>query len=373
MIRFLCGETRAQLATLESESVQTVVTSPPYWGLRDYGLEPSIWDGNPECVHEWGEEKMSSQRLRNGAKGGLHEDRTTTKLLVNTTLPQGSLCRCGAWRGCLGLEPTPDAYVAHLVEVFHAVWRVLRKDGTLWLNLGDSYAGSRGLKPKDLVGIPWRVAFALQAAGWTLRQDIIWAKPNPMPESVTDRCTKAHEYVFLLTKGARYFFDAEAIKEPAVAGAAGSKFTAGKTATAQPGHQAGARVESDKRNKRDVWTVASQPYAEAHFATFPPKLVEPTIAAGSRAGDLVLDPFGGSGTTALVAKALGRDCALIDQNAEYMRLARKRCGEEERPLRRWALEKGLILPSGAESGAGEDSNPLPAKIPQIKMTLPLIP
>jgi DNA modification methylase len=259
----------------------------------------------------------------------------------------------------IGLEASPDAFVAKLVEVFREVRRVLRDDGTVWLNLGDSYNGSgkagnnpeyaarhtafgkpmeagyhgkpvriKGLKPKDLIGIPWRVAFALQADGWYLRQDIIWHKPNPMPESVRDRCTKAHEYVFLLSKSGRYYFDSEAMREPAVKGAAGSSFNTGKTAEHQLGRSSDVeRVEDGKRNRRSVWTVATRPYRGAHFATFPPALIEPCILAGSRPGDIVLDPFMGSGTTAAVALQHGRQYLGCELNAEYGALQAERINE----------------------------------------------
>jgi site-specific DNA-methyltransferase (adenine-specific) len=248
--------------------------------------------------------------------------------------------------------------VQSLVEVFSEVRRVLRDDGTMWLNLGDSYAGGGGIspdspsyatskqstqkgsikgcvkpqgiiKPKDLIGIPWRVAFALQADGWYLRQDIIWHKPNPMPESVTDRCTKAHEYVFLLSKSARYYYDAEAVKEASI------EFDrTPHRARVDPDERKG---ESDDRidgvsqcgvtatrNRRSVWTIATQPYSGAHFATFPPKLIEPCILAGSKPGDIVLDPFGGSGTTAGVALEHGRQAVLCELSEDYAGLIPER-------------------------------------------------
>ncbi len=308
------GDVREALRRLPDNSVHSVVTSPPYWGLRDYGVE-----------------------------------------------------------GQLGLEPTPEEYVQNMVEVFREVRRVLRDDGTLWLNLGDSYAGSgkgawdnpssrvkevyipkstdykhipkvpSNLKPKDLIGVPWRVAFALQADGWYLRSDIIWEKPNAMPESVRDRPTKSHEYIFLLSKSKKYFYDNEAIKEPAVTG------------------------DGITRNKRTVWSVATKPYAGAHFAVFPPDLIEPCILAGvpekccdkcgapyerviKRTGHknkrepahatdelrptcdcnagvtsgVVLDPFMGSGTTLLVATEHGRQAIGIELNPEYIKLAHQR-------------------------------------------------
>lgn len=356
------GDCRALLAQMDSDSVNCVVTSPPYWGLRDYGVE-----------------------------------------------------------GQLGLEATPTEYVEKMVEVFRDVRRVLRPDGTLWLNLGDCYAtgsgkvgehpgggeqGARwrgdvdrvrddkrgyrgerlangrgdqpavlrvktratrdgthagkhtamaamgpmtqpnrmpipGLKPKDLVGIPWRVAFALQADGWWLRSDIVWSKPNPMPESVTDRPTKAHEYLFLLSKSEKYFYDAGAIREPQQAPEASTPddraraFSRRRAAT--PGaYQDALTPEGNgvpwedrdgKRNKRSVWTIATEPFAGAHFATFPRKLVEPCIKAGCPGGGLVLDPFGGSGTVAQVAADLGRRWILLELNPAYAELARARAAQ----------------------------------------------
>jgi DNA modification methylase len=291
------GDCLAVLASLPDQSVQCCVTSPPYFGLRDYGHAEQI-----------------------------------------------------------GLEPSPAEYVAKLVEVFRQVRRVLKDDGVCWVNLGDSYAsgeigrhdgynptragnsgtnkpfGDRqqtklvtGIKPKNLLGIPWRVAFALRADGWYLRQDIIWAKPNPMPESVTDRCTKAHEYLFLLTKSARYYWDAGAMKETPVKGAAGSLFNAGKTATHQMGRSSDAeRIDNETRNRRSVWSIATQPYAGAHFAVMPPKLVEPCILAGSRLGDTVLDPFSGSGTVGAVATGHGRRYLGIELNPDYLALSVER-------------------------------------------------
>jgi DNA modification methylase len=282
--------------------------------------------------------------------------------------------------GQIGLEQTPDEFVAKLVEVFREVRRVLRDDGTVWLNLGDSYSGSGkgpsgnlgkkhdernmwqsenakhtskiipdGLKPKDLIGIPWRVAFALQADGWYLRQDIIWHKPNPMPESVTDRCTKAHEYIFLLSKGPRYYFDSEAMQEDAIYGARGSEFHTGKTGAHQIGRASSGPRQSkvrgefngktnalagreafrairDTRNRRSVWTVATKPFKGAHFATFPPDLIEPCVLAGCPEGGTVLDPFGGAGTTGLVAARNNRNSILCELNREYAAMAAERIG-----------------------------------------------
>ena len=330
--RILEGDCRGLLAGLPGGSVQTVVTSPPYFGLRDYWVPPTDWPA------------VDYRTLA----GSVHVE---------------------PMRCCLGLERAPDAFVGHLVLVMREVRRVLRDDGTVWLNLGDSYAGSWGAqsrgstsaladrsvsaqqilahpkrtrtgsipaaadyKAKDLLGIPWMVAFALRADGWYLRSDIIWAKPNPMPESVTDRPTKAHEYVFLLSKSARYFYDADAVREPAQDW--GTRDRSGPLYDGDVGPQNGHTGLRDLnyaetgRNKRSVWTVATQPFPGAHFATFPPKLVEPCILAGSREGDTVLDPFAGAGTTGMVALRHGRSFVGIELNPEFVQLARERIIED---------------------------------------------
>jgi DNA modification methylase len=315
--RILVGDVFTRLRELPDESVNCVVTSPPYWGLRDYGVA-----------------------------------------------------------GQIGLEKTPQEFIAKMVNVFREVRRVLRPDGTCWVNMGDSYSAqpnqrvqksegrddvagwkqatnngscgvdsrsAPGLKPKDLVGMPWRLAFALQDDGWWLRQDIIWSKPNPMPESVTDRCTKAHEYLFLLTKSAKYHYDADAICEPVsiatkarlsqnVGDQAGSEraHAGGKTNGNMKAVGRGAGWRDDPanipetRNKRSVWEIATQPFAEAHFATFPRKLVEPCIRAGCPTGGVVLDPFNGSGTTGLVALAERCSYIGIELNPEYAAMAERR-------------------------------------------------
>jgi len=336
------GDCRALLAAMEPQSVHCCVTSPPYFGLRDYGVD-----------------------------------------------------------GQIGLEPTPDEFVAAMVAVFREVKRVLRDDGTLWLNLGDSYAANRtyqvnstkggpkhgpgqaaggkgsvvpdGLKPKDLIGIPWRVAFALQADGWYLRQDIVWHKPNPMPESVRDRCTKAHEYIFMLSKSPRYYYDIDAIKEPVLESSlarikqanfanqkGGDKdyqhtgqnanrsmrktlenFAA--AANKQDGHGRRHAGFNDRffsqdegkptRNRRSVWSVSTKPLKGAHFATFPPDLIEPCILAGCPIGGTVLDPFGGAGTTGLVAQQHGRNAVLLELNPEYAAMARERIDAPTKPVK----------------------------------------
>lgn len=302
-VDILQGDCVAVLKTLDSNSVHTCVTSPPYFGLRDYGVD-----------------------------------------------------------GQIGLEQTPEDFVNRLVSVFREVHRVLRDDGTLWLNLGDSYYNYRpgkgqalakqsvsntkqdlpdvcarrgnklnGLKEKDLIGIPWRVAFALQADGWYLRQDIIWHKPNPMPESVQDRCTKAHEYIFLLSKSPKYYFNNKSIKEPSKVSSKGIRFGGSKYGDSNdPKHatkSGNVSKEYDFANKRSVWTVTTKPYKGAHFATFPQDLIEPCILAGAPEGGLVLDPFGGSGTTGVVANKLNRNAVLIELNPEYISLAHRRITE----------------------------------------------
>ena len=338
------GDVREVLKTLDDESVQCVVTSPPYWGLRDYGT--ATWEGGDEgCEHTINDGTYDPK------KGKVVErpDRSSDK----------SCCiRCGAKRidAQLGLEPTPEEYVENMVSVFQEVKRVLRKDGTVWLNLGDSYArqggdssktgrhwdgrkdnpstghnryaNKIGLKNKDLVGIPWRVAFALQADGWYLRSDIIWNKPNPMPESVTDRPTKSHEYIFLLTKSAKYYYDHEAIKEkgeyPAgtrAAKASDARSSMGFVNSRPPEY----KIYDGTRNKRSIWKITTKPYKEAHFATFPEELPETCIKAGTQKGDVVLDIFAGSGTTLRVASKLGRKGIGIELNPEYIKILKKRC------------------------------------------------
>lgn len=316
-------DTRETLRTLPEASVHTVCTSPPYFGLRDYGT------GDKQ----------------------------------------------------IGLETTPDEFVAALVDVFREVKRVLRDDGTLWVNLGDSYAGGggfnpnspsnlngskqvtskgsirgaigvpNGLKPKDLIGIPWRVAFALQADGWYLRQDIVWAKPNPMPESVTDRCTKSHEYVFLFAhpdSGGKYYYDNEAVKEPSVTNDARRPYTSegAKQLDGRSEWRSGEKRDGgdfSKRNRRSVWSVPTAPYQGAHFATWPPELVRPMVLAGCPVDGTVLDPFSGSGTTGMVALQEGRNYIGCDINPDYLPLAERRVREEPAPVDTGAQDEGDAL------------------------------
>jgi len=338
------GDSLATLRTMPDECTQCCVTSPPYWGLRDYGT--ATWDGgDPNCDHSTA--RSRGDDILKGDKQG-----TSAGSRPNTT----KLCKCGAKRidQQLGLEQTPEIYVAKMVEVFREVRRVLKDDGTLFLNLGDSYAsdykgqggpskkqlsnaGSRykmnqrlnhGLKPKDLVGIPWMLAFALRADGWYLRQDIIWHKPNPMPESVTDRCTKAHEYIFLLSKSAKYYYDHDGVKvkthtKPHRMGSKKHKNNNDRN----DGDRQDVVIGGEYRNKRSVWTMTTRPYKGAHFATFPPDLIRPCILAGCPQGGTVLDCFGGSGTTGEVAEMEGRNSILIELNPDYIGLAERRTSQ----------------------------------------------
>jgi len=380
-ITIIQGHVLNELPYLEPESVQMCVTSPPYWGLRDYGLPPQIWDSVDGCVHEWGDETISEAGRNDGGRDiGGRKGNYQGNGPHKTDISQGQFCQlCGAWRGSLGLEPTPELFIKHLTDIFREVRRVLKKDGVCFLNLGDSYASNpgsvsfrrdraevlpkgkriprgsgrwgggnmpavNGLKPKDLVGIPWRVALSLQADGWWLRSDIIWSKPNPMPESVTDRPTRSHEYLFLLTKSQKYYYDADAIREELAESTlndgrnATGRHTQGKNHSKYFNNESPEKIKADKpswyrsktfvnpekgRNKRSVWTIATQQFPGAHFAVFPEKLIEPCIKAGSRIGDTVLDPFGGSGTTARVAKRLNRKAILIDLNSEYCEMSTK--------------------------------------------------
>jgi DNA modification methylase len=290
-VRILTGDALTVLRTLPDASVNCCVTSPPYYGLRDYGME-----------------------------------------------------------GQIGLEETPDAYVAKMVCVLSEVRRVLRDDGTLWLNIGDSYAshgkyqvsGSgnsfhdfgisnagtcpSNVKAKDLIGIPWLLAFALRADGWYLRKDIIWHKPNPMPESVRDRPTSAHEYLFLLAKSSVYHYDADAIAEKA----SGNKFSGSPSYAPDDRNDAGRtdKTQVETKNRRSVWTISSLPFSEAHFATMAPELAETCIKAGCPTGGTVIDPFGGAGTTGLMADRLGRNATLIELNPAYVEIARKRLSDD---------------------------------------------
>lgn len=431
MLTILQGNCLEKLREIPDGSVHCCVTSPPYWGLRDYGLEPSVFGGQKDCQHDWTESRYYNEKTaaRSSAGAFSEPDEANKARLKEGRWRKDSTCRhCGAWLGQLGLEPTPDMFVDHLVEIFREVKRTLRDDGTLWLNLGDSYAGSYGnqgrkeergtqrpvngamlqnvhddrypntgggtgllsrtpgLKNKDLIGVPWRAAFALQEDGWYLRSGIPWLKRSCMPESVTDRPTTALEYVFLLSKTDDYYFDKDAVSMPLAAssgprlaqdveaqGGSARANGGGKTNgtmkavasgkwSSQAEHASGKRLidrvkearanggDHDnpfgpRRNIRNsdwffqslnglignedgeplAFIVNPQGYKDAHFATWPEKLVRPMITAGSPVGGTVLDVFGGSGTTGKVSLENGRNAILCELNPEYVKLIRQRC------------------------------------------------
>ena len=365
-----------ELQKVPNESIDTIITSPPYWGLKDYGTVK--WEsGDDKCDHKM---PRSTNRHRPGDKSATNKG--------SDPITWNVCGKCGAKRidEQLGLEKTPEEYVSKMVEVFREVKRVLKKEGTLWLNLGDSYVSGKSryssneqtisgknrgepkqgkkpdmyyhpvLKDKDLTGIPWRVAFALQADGWYLRQDIIWAKPNLMPESITDRCTKSHEYIFLLAKSLKYYFDNEAIKEKSVGydprmidgfvpksvNGKHSKDSQNATnrkrykpteaggGTSMINHSGYFKANGEPigypgtRNKRDVWTITTSSYPDAHFATFPEDLIVPMVLAGCPKNGVVLDPFIGAGTVAVVARKLDRNYIGIELNPKYIEMAEAR-------------------------------------------------
>jgi len=354
------GDSREVLKEFPDKCIDTCITSPPYWGLRDYGT--STWvGGDKDCSHRRNTKK--SDKCITGHKN------FDEMLGVGDAIYKSECKRCGAKRidSQIGLEEEVNDYIEQLVDVFGEVHRILKDDGTVWLNLGDSYSGSTGksggvskiqsvkrqvdtgsigslrpakvagLKRKDLIGIPWRAAFALQKYGWYLRQDIIWHKPNPMPEPANDRCVKSHEYIFLLSKNPQYYFDADSIKEPSITPNTGTSWKQRKL-DGEPmrhGLQGAAAVGAgnfktyEKRNKRSVWTVPTKPYSGAHFATFPPELITPCIKAGSREGGIVLDPFMGSGTIAEYSKKLGRLYTGVELNEEYHALINERTSQME--------------------------------------------
>lgn len=426
-VKILIGDVRARLADLPDESVHCIWTSIPYWGLRSYGTEPQVWGGEADCAHVWGDQQ------RNGKRQDIKPSSETTSVgrvgvddrQGTAVLDGGRFCQhCGAWRGEHGLEPTLDMWLQHEVEIWRELRRVLRKDGTAWLNCGDAYATSTngrsaadtkkvgkddrtfrdkpistavrankgnnggdgvqnlmqgggefkkhgtGLLSKQRLMLPARVALALQSDGWWLRDEIVWHKPNPMPSSIKDRTTPAHEMLYLLTRSARYYFDPAAIAEPAAglnvhdmtgsgyaapgqtpqrgnrtpvsgwakgpgshsavdhnrpkkSGNKGRKF--GEERGRPESHMGGSVPwEGFTRNKRSVWTVNTEPFPGAHFATAPTELVRPCILAGCPKGGTVLDPFFGAGTTGLVADRLERNCIGIELNEEYAEIAERR-------------------------------------------------
>lgn len=313
------GHVLEGLGEIDTATVDCVVTSPPYWGLRDYGVEPQGWGLNPECDHMWQTFHRRGQTGGTGEKSPLQKVDSRTAVMFKGR--DFKHCRvCGGWLVPLGLEHTPELFVEHLIMVFSEVHRVLKASGNCFVNLGDTYY------EQDLVGIPWMFAFAMKKAGWILRRDNIWSKPNPMPESCTNRTTTAHEYVFHFTKvKAGYFYDVDAVREPHTTQIIeGWEPVRGVYGDGVKGTKGPAGWNEKGRNKRSVWEIPVQPYSEAHFATYPQELVETCIKAGSPEGGVVLDPFMGSGTTAFVARRLGRRSIGVELNREYCELISRR-------------------------------------------------
>ena len=394
----LCGDNRVILPTLPSDSVDLCVTSPPYWGLRDYGGDSQIWGGDPNCEHEWGDRIETKNNYRQGLGGTLTNSKEYSELRIETgtVSNHGTVCvRCGAWKGSLGLEPHPQLYVDHLVEICREVKRVIKPKGSFWLNLGDTYYGSgkgagtpledakevyimdrssvpkqnirsNWLQPKQLLGIPWRVATALQDDGWILRNCVIWFKPNHMPESVRDRLTKSYEFFFFFVKSKKYYFDLDAIRIPQQTKGDYADYS-GKLELSErskrpevltrdnlgkPNHKNGknpgdvltkhelatSRIgnfsyddplhnkayHENGKNPGDFWEVNTQPFPGSHFAVFPPELIEPIIKSSSPPNGVVMDTFAGSGTALRVARKLGRSFIGIELNPEYAAMCEQR-------------------------------------------------
>jgi|TARA_R100000149_G_scaffold27359_2_gene10539 site-specific DNA-methyltransferase (adenine-specific) len=322
MIKFdlRIGSCLKVLQELPDNYFHTCVTSPPYWGLRDYGTGKWV-GGDVNCPHKRTTKIGKTVKTITGHQG-MHDQGS----VVGDAIYKSVCPKCGAVRSDeqLGLEETPELYINKLVSVFAKVHRVLRNDGTIWVNLGDTYG-----KEKGLIGIPWKFAFAMQEFGWYLRQDIIWHKPNPMPESVKDRCTKSHEYIFLLSKKPHYYFDSEAISEEANYKGVDR---GGSTNRYEQNNFGADNRQYDKRNKRSVWSVCPSAYKEAHFAVFPEELITPCILSGSPEYGNVLDPFGGSGTVGLACKRHKRNVTLIELNPKYEKFIRSRYKEPVQDL-----------------------------------------
>jgi len=390
----LCGDNREVMKTLPGGSIDIAVTSPPYWGLRDYGEIESIWGGDPDCDHEW--VNTPPPRQRNEADIQDPDSKQATMRGTNYNAQEGNVCtKCGAWRGQLGLEPHPQMFIDHLIEVSQEIKRVIKPRGSYWLNLGDTYFGGGGgnygtgrsaeqaphpknftskiqqtdwLQPKQLLGIPWRVAMALQEDGWILRNCVIWYKPNHMPESVKDRLTKSYEFMFFFVKQRKYYFNLDKIREPYAESSiqrinqptimrqmGGDKqhelygdapghgnrpadilkglaknLTKHEVATGRIGNFSYDDPLHNKayhpkgKNPGDMWEIPTYPFPGAHFAVFPPALIEPIIKAGCPKNGVVLDPFAGSGTALRVARKLGRRFIGIDINPEYVEMCERR-------------------------------------------------
>jgi DNA modification methylase len=357
---------------LPDESVQAVVTSPPYWGLRKYsGEQELIWGGDPNCDHEWDAEVIEHDNLRFRGEHSIVGSERNPAIRTGKKIDTGVCLKCGATKSAFGLEKTPEEYIQHTIKILREIRRVLRKDGVVFWNIGDSYSPpsthranvERGglnqlarnvrndmkfdqgiLKPKDLCLIPFRVAIAAQEDGWWVRSVIIWSKPNPMPESVTDRPTESHEYILMLTKSKKYYWDADAVREPVQPSTierykypndgGSQKLSYGDSQFVsrinpiieKPGHK--DDLISQGRNIRSVWEFPTQPYPEAHFAVFPEKLPEICIKAASKENDLILDPFAGAGTSLWVAKTLNRKAVGYELSEEYVKLAVERIRQQ---------------------------------------------
>lgn len=345
------GNVLDRLKQIPSESINMVITSPPYWGLRNYNTNPQIWDGDNDCEHDW------DSFIKKGITGGIKSEKVNTKGQENFQIVQDSpqqICiKCGAWKGELGSEPTYELYIKHLCDIFDEVKRILTNDGTCWVNLGDSYAGSNqgtnymttenhksllkdcGIQSKSLVGIPDRFKISMIDNGWICRNDIIWHKPNAMPESVKDRFTADYERIFFFVKNKKYHFEQQ--KEKCVNGdpnpPRGSKGNKVLNSGLRKQDQLGKNnytgfndrcTPKEFRNVRSVWNIATQPLKDAHFATFPEKLLEVPIRAGCPENGIVMDIFMGSGTTAIVSNKNNRNYIGIELNPEYIKIAENR-------------------------------------------------
>jgi len=354
--KVLVGDNRKIMAGLPSDSIDLVVTSPPYWGLRDYGMDGVIWGGDPLCDHVFNEQDVPQRGNRDqgfnerwGNSAGQKKQETKNKINAK----RGECIKCGSWKGQLGLEPNPQMFVDHILEISRGIKRIIKPSGSFWLNLGDSYYGSgkgagtkledakevyimdkasvpkqslrsNWLQPKQLLGMPWRVAIALQEDGWILRNCVIWFKRNHMPEPVQDRLTKSYEFFFFFVKSRKYYFDLDSIRVPKIHNEPWSL-----NANKKPYESNNPRLNYDKDDKKgknpgDVWDIPTQPFPGAHFAVFPPSLIEPIIKSSSPEGGIVLDPFAGSGTALRVARKFRRSFIGIELNPEYATMAEER-------------------------------------------------
>lgn len=340
--KIICGDALGVLKEIPDESIDMVITSPPYWGLRNYNTNPQIWDDNKNCEHEW------ASFIRKGQTGGTKSNKVHIKNQDNFQIVSDSVqdfcVKCGAWKGELGSEPTFKLYIKHLCDIFIEVKRILTDNGTCWVNLGDTYAANRayqvdGIIEKSLIGIPDRFKIAMIDNGWICRNDIIWHKPNAMPESVKDRFTADYERIFFFVKNKKYYFEQQ--KEKCVNGdpnpPRGSKGNKVLNSGLRKQDQLGKNnytgfndryTPKEFRNVRSVWNIATQPLKDAHFATFPEKLLEVPIRAGCPENGIVMDIFMGSGTTAIVAKKLNRNFIGIELNPEYIKIAETRIKKE---------------------------------------------